>query len=448
MNSFSINLKNIQHINSLNYSIDLSQNALHCIVGKNGVGKTTLIKVIQNFKETNTLDKLSRLNIIKSDSEIVYTVDENNYRFTPILDDNRYILDTKDTSNQEHRDKIYTELPMPRGERFNTYATLGGDIGEDIKTKFAVNQYDAKPRELIAILNTIYNTQEFNTLEQFTVKGKQYYLKPINSENYIREDDFSSGEYMIIQIYKFIQNRGKLIVIDELDISLDSRAQVNLIQELKKLAQTYKINIVFTTHSLAIMKKIDELEENLYFMDNNDGVATIEKRSYNFIKAELFQFAGYDKIILVEDSTLERYLKYLIPNENIYCKYDIIYAGGHKEAVTLMKKNENSNLFNTRKVMVVLDGDQNHILEYQDEKIKFIPFLSIEKHLLQMFNEGKLNNYINVNCYQSNIGNHALYKRLQERQDMSEIKIFEKVNSEKTQEVNEFKTKLMEFLNQ
>ena len=35
----------------------------------------------------------------------------------------------------------------------------------------------------------------------------------------IREDDFSSGEYMIVQIYKLMQKKCKLIVIDELDIS-------------------------------------------------------------------------------------------------------------------------------------------------------------------------------------------------------------------------------------
>ena len=95
MNRFKIILENIQHIEYLEYEVDLSKNELHCIVGKNGVGKTTLIKAIQNFVELNALDKLSRLNIVKAESRITYTVNDNIYELTAMNDDGRYILDTK-----------------------------------------------------------------------------------------------------------------------------------------------------------------------------------------------------------------------------------------------------------------------------------------------------------------------------------------------------------------
>lgn len=461
MNNFSISLTNIQHIKSLNYTIDLSQNSLHCIVGKNGVGKTTLIKVIQNFKETNTLDKLSRLNIIKDDSEIIYKVDDKEYIFTPIQDDEKYILDTKNTASQEDKDKFYTELPIPKGERFDTYAKLGGDVGKEIKTKFALNQYDEKATKLIEILNTIYDTDEFNTLEQVTVQNKPYYLKPINDENYIREDDFSSGEYMIIQIYKLIQNRCKLIVIDELDISLDSRAQVNLIQKLKQLAQTYEINIIFTTHSLAIMKKIDELEENLYFMENNEGIVTIENRSYNFIKAELFQFRGNDKIILTEDKMLKKYLEHILPHSlKLMLKYEIIYIAGASQVVDLMKRNKNSNFFHTKKVISLLDGDK--FTEYQNEEnVKFLPFDSIEKELYSLYENNKLDEQVTdkANLEQklaqrkpndNPLGLKAKAKIVIDNIQFDDLKCIEFVNSfsENSIKTEALKNKIMEFLNQ
>jgi ABC-type cobalamin/Fe3+-siderophores transport system ATPase subunit len=44
MKLFNCILSNIQHIEELKFNIDLSENKLMCIVGKNGVGKTTLIK--------------------------------------------------------------------------------------------------------------------------------------------------------------------------------------------------------------------------------------------------------------------------------------------------------------------------------------------------------------------------------------------------------------------
>ena len=44
----------------------------------------------------------------------------------------------------------------------------------------------------------------------------------------------------------------KLIVIDEIDISLDAAAQAKLVEQLRLSCQKYAVNIVFTTHSLTL----------------------------------------------------------------------------------------------------------------------------------------------------------------------------------------------------
>ncbi len=403
MNSFQIELKNIQHIDSLNYTIDLSTPKLHCLVGKNGVGKTTLIKAIQNFKQTDTLDKLSRLNIIKEDSEITYTIDGNRYQFFPQMIDDKYILDTNDAINQEYQKNIDTELPMPNDKRFGLYKKLSdekdnerGHIAYEIQAKFASNSYDDKPQELIDILNRVYDDKNFDTLKQITYKREKYYLIPRDEETYIREDDFSSGEFMIIQIYKLIKNSYKLIVIDELDISLDSRAQVNLLGALQTLAVQNEVNIVFTTHSLAIMKKINnpkELNENLYYMDNNGGIVTIDKRSYNFIKAELFQFTSYAKILLVEDKMLEEYVNYVLRNEPIYQNYKILYIGGADQVIDLMRRNTTSNFFSDAQVKSLLDGDKTSQYS-QEPQVLFLPFESIEKELYRLYENNHLDDTV------------------------------------------------------
>ena len=307
MDKFKINIENIQHIKSLELELDLSLNTLHCIVGKNSVGKTTLIKSIQNFKETNTLDKLSRNNIIQEDSKILYKIDEVEAIFIPIIDNDRFMLDSKDTELISYRKDIYTELPIPIGERFNTYSNFTEQLTEKIRTSVTTMNYDEKPTELIDILEEVYNNDKFNKLEKVTYKKTEYYVLPQDNV-YLREDDFSSGEYMLIQIYKLIKNNIKMLVIDELDISLDSSAQVKFILILKELCTKYKMNIVFTTHSLAIMKKINELNLDILYMTNDDGKTSIDKYSYNYIQSELFQFTGYDKIILVEDKLLYLYV--------------------------------------------------------------------------------------------------------------------------------------------
>ena len=43
MNLLKIEIKNIQHIQSLKCEFDLSKHGLHCIVGKNGVGSYNFV---------------------------------------------------------------------------------------------------------------------------------------------------------------------------------------------------------------------------------------------------------------------------------------------------------------------------------------------------------------------------------------------------------------------
>jgi len=452
--NFKIELTDIQHIKKLTYEIDLSQNKLHCIVGKNGVGKTTLIKAIENLKETNTLDKLSRLNIISDSSKIIYTIDNQSNIFTPILDGDRYILDSSTPISEIIKSGIFTELPIPLGIRFNEYGKLGGAIGEKIKTQFSLTQYDTKPDELIELLKSIYGHSNFDTLEQISIEDTPYYILPLDDKNYIREDDFSSGEYMIIQIYKLIKKQCKLIVIDELDISLDSSAQVNLLKRLREFTSYHNINILFTTHSLAVMKSLKENE--LFYMETVPEQTSIQNKSYNYIKSLLFQFEGYDKIILTEDKMLVSYIEYLLKDDtNLFSKYKIIHIAGASQTVDLMERNKKINFLGTMKVLSLLDGDHSDIYPGEDD-ILFIPFQSIEKDLYNAYITGQLDSIINgrridtasiENATSRKKKASALYNSLKDRKYMTNIQIIEWLNTTSLNQVELLRNKLINFLN-
>ncbi|MCW9689506.1 AAA family ATPase [Proteus terrae] len=42
----SLNIKSLQHINNVSIDFDLSNRKLICITGRNGVGKTSIIKAL------------------------------------------------------------------------------------------------------------------------------------------------------------------------------------------------------------------------------------------------------------------------------------------------------------------------------------------------------------------------------------------------------------------
>ncbi|MGM0520045.1 MAG: AAA family ATPase [Campylobacterota bacterium] len=448
---FNIKLKKIQHIDSLEYEIDLTENKLHCIVGKNGIGKTTFIKSIQNFKETNTLDKTSRLNIIKEDSKLVYTLEEKIFKFNPIRDENRFILDSNNPIKEEEANLIYTEFPIPYGKRFNFYSRLG-DLKEDIAQKFATSDYSTKPTELISILNYIYNDSRFDSLECVTIKNENFYLLPLSEDTYIREDDFSSGEYMLIQVYKLIKSESKLIVIDELDISLDSSAQVNLITKLRELVSQSDINILFTTHSLAIMKTMND--DELYYMEILGNETTITNKSYSYIKHALFGFKGYDRIILTEDKMIVKYLNTFIP-KSIPLKVLTIDVSGHAETVKIMDKNKEEHFLGTDNVLTILDGDTRSMPNYQGRMdIKFIPYDSIEKELFKEYELGNLNELITSGINNDSITNargigkksKALYNEMIDRGYLNFYKVIILIESKFQQESQSFKYEINEFL--
>ncbi|MCG7555284.1 AAA family ATPase [Pseudoalteromonas sp. Of11M-6] len=384
----TITINNVQHLARQQVTFDLSENKLTCIAGKNGMGKTTLIRAIKNLSVNNTFQETAAPYIFTSESSISYEIEgvgaiEFTYnRFLKSIDSKQHIPDRV-------RSMINVELPIPHGERFNHFRLLA-DIDEDLRANIAVGTY-TRPEELIAFLEKVYGDQRFENLKQVEIKKNIYYfiLKDEKERFYIREDYFSSGEYFVINLYKQMLRRKKLIVIDEIDISLDASAQVNLVGLLREYCTQYGINIVFTTHSLALMKTLEKGE--LYYMESTDqgNSVSLSPRSYNFIKSVMYGFIGFDRYILTEDECLEEYMKYLLATDGThpFFRYQIIHIAGGTQVVDLMDRNEVGKfLSEPDNVIAVLDGDQKGERYVKDNnKVFFLPFASIEKVIYEQY---------------------------------------------------------------
>ncbi|MFU1599985.1 AAA family ATPase [Alteromonas macleodii] len=53
----SVEIENVQHIEHCSFEVDLSLNQLQCLVGKNGCGKTTLVRAIRNLSINDTFQQ-------------------------------------------------------------------------------------------------------------------------------------------------------------------------------------------------------------------------------------------------------------------------------------------------------------------------------------------------------------------------------------------------------
>lgn len=451
MLNFKLQIKSIQHIKDFTFEVDLSKNKLMAIVGKNGVGKTLLFKSIQNLVTSNTFSKTSNKHIFNQNSEIIYTLDlDKSYSFS--YNDSVETIDLKESVDDEILRNINVELPIPFGERFQFRRF--GEIDSQIRTSIITAKYN-KPDELIELLNFIYDTNRFDNLIEVEISKKKFYAIVLKDNYYIREDYLSSGEYFVISIYKLIQSRCKLIAIDEIDISLDAMAQVRFIRKLREMINKYEINLIFSTHSLGIMKML-ELNE-LFYMDFNDGNCILENKSYNYIKSLLYGFTDYDKYLLVEDEVLKDFIEFVLDEEKLFHKYIILPIGGADNVIKLMEKNRTKEVFGkVENVKSVLDGDMSSKTAYNiREDIFFLPFESIEKEFFQYFqmnefgtfSQEQLKSYNFQGTLSDKRADKKIYEMFLKNKLKTEIEIFEFIKLKKVNEVDSFKNKLLVFLN-
>jgi ABC-type multidrug transport system ATPase subunit len=381
-----IELNNIQHVNSLRLELDLDRNGLTCIVGKNGIGKTTLIKSIRNLKNADTFSKMAQSGTIKANSRISYTYGDEayNFEYDSQLDD----LNSKTVIPAELKRKLEVELPMPWGQRFNSFQSISS-ADSDIRTAVMLEEYSS-PQELIELLSDVYCDDKFSGIKEIKVGRSSYYVIPLGDDRYVREDHLSSGEFFLISLYRKIKGAAKLIVIDEIDISLDAAAQSRLIGWLRRFCEDEQVNIVFTTHSMAIMRTMREDELNYMYVDQ--GAVVTKPASYNFIKSVLFGFLGWDRYILTEDPMLEGFFRFLINTHNIpsFYSFQIIPVGGGDNVIQLLRKNAREGFFGAEEhVIAILDGDYAGSRNERQQYAHCIPFASIEKKIFEDYQGGK-----------------------------------------------------------
>lgn len=136
----SVKIRNVQHISELDYDLKLIPGSLQCLVGKNGVGKTTLIKALNNISRSDTFLRTSPTSIFNEESSITYTIEGKNHEYK--YDSSISTLECKNPPTVEISKCFDVELPIPYGQRFDFFQRIGS-IDLEIRKNHSKRVYQA-----------------------------------------------------------------------------------------------------------------------------------------------------------------------------------------------------------------------------------------------------------------------------------------------------------------
>lgn len=376
MASYQVEIKNVQGLAELKANFDFTDNRIVVITGKNGTGKTTLVKAFKLVSDPQVFKKTSNVSSIGEGSHISYNLN-GNHSFSFSYNSKIKSLDSKETLPL--KGSLLSELPIPYGDRFQQFS-LVAKYDSDIRADIASSNY-TEAGEICDFLSSIYpENKKFSDLKEVSIKKNLFYFILQDNDYYIREDHFSSGEFFLIQLYRLITSKAELIIIDELDVSLDASAQVHIFNAIQPLLTRYNSYIILISHSLAFMETVND--GCLYYHEENNGVTTLEQRSFGYIKSDLYGFKGRDRYIITEDLILEGFIKYLLRFYNIvpFFEFEIILAGGQPQIDTLVNKNDAHEIFSSpENVIVLIDKDIKDQIKYKGaSKVYTSPVEDIE----------------------------------------------------------------------
>ena len=372
---FKIELHDVRPIKALTFSLDLDRNAPLCIVGRNGAGKTTLAKAVMNFVLADTFSRTTSRGALRASSLLRYTIDDASFEFT--FDSAAGTLSTRRPVPRALRSLIAVELPIPHGLRFSYFHTLA-EADDEIRRAIILDQ-DTRPDGLIDFLSRIYGDARFEALREVKFSRGACCFYRTEDDRYVREDYFSSGEFFLVNLYRRLQSGVRLIFVDEIDISLDAAAQARLVEQLRALCTTFAVNVVFTSHSLALMQTLDEGE--LLYIESDGEQSTLEERSFGFVKSVMFGFRGWERYILVEDEAAKLVVQRLIDRHCMpsYYSYFIVEVGGAGQVVSLLQRNRiHEFLAPANSVIAILDGDQEGTGHARERDAYCMPLRSVE----------------------------------------------------------------------
>lgn len=161
--------------------------------------------------------------------------------------------------------------------------------------------------------------------------------------------------------------QGGILLIDEVDATLHPAAQIKLIKLLVHEAKKNEIQVVFTTHSLTVLKELAPKENHnneginnieLYYLTNANRSLEIKRNpTISMIEHDLLIISdvqSFDRIkVFTEDEEARWFMKKILPEHYANCVQFLDTKIGYNQLISIY----NADLYYFSETLLVLDGD-------------------------------------------------------------------------------------------
>ncbi len=436
---------------------DLQEEAgVYGIIGENGSGKSSLLISIAKLIEPNIFHHELTGSKYYENTKIIYTINDNIFTWIKNKStNNNWRQSTNDKINMPNKLKGFFESSILTGTRFDK-------IDEYIKDKLEYIIEDNIDEASDFIKNSMNyilfgdkdSFYKFNNLYKITAERRRkinnnlitktysYYALNLKDDEYIKEHLFSTGEYFLLKLLKFIDNFKNnggsvipaLIIIDEVELSLHPLAQTRLTKLLNEYAKKFNLIILFASHSLHILENIPA--KNTFFIQRN----IMNKHSISnpihlgYLTSKLFKHQFYDKVILVEDELAKQYIE-LTLNDLPHHKnlsIGVIIVGGSNQVVKTAVENYHEKFYGDADVMVSLDEDRKKDVYSEKRYIKWYQHIPVKN---------------NIENYVSNLIKNDDYKFIEFIESLLIKKSFYDLSIQTTKQKTGFTTLVAEIAN-
>lgn len=358
MTNNHIILENLKGIKYLDFEIPPP--GVHVVTASNGSGKTTLMHCIERIVNNSVF----RDNFTQHGSWNVDSYEKSRITYRSNL--GREVTYTYRSGSDSWRPIAQTAATLTdfKYEQIVTIPTLGTRVyiqNKTIKGGFV----KAAQNELRGAMERVLGNEKYKKLLKINLGetrgrggGKRReniaFLLPKGVESklgkqtqtYYSESSFSLGEIftlnLLFQLGTIPDN--SLLVIDELEVALHPRVQVNILNYLEEKSREKNLTIIISTHSSTLIKCARSL---IMLRNNGDGEI---QALYNCYPALALQEVSVeedmqpDYVFFVEDTAARLYLKekirlyFSIVVDRPQPIWKILPVGGFREVLNFLKE--------------------------------------------------------------------------------------------------------------